>query len=145
MWWRTIYNIDFAMKIFGTMNIVPAFVLFLVSFGLAACAQASPAAAPTPISTRQIEIQVIPKKLKTGTRATMVGLGFERGEQVLFYFVRPDGSQTDQGQSMADQSGGAAYQVDVLDDWLPGNYVAHVRSIKNPARRAEQKIELLQR
>lgn len=145
MWWRTIYSIDFAMKTFGTINIVPLLILCLVSLVLTACAQASPVPAPTPTSTRPIEIQVIPKKLKTGMRATMVGLGFERGEQVLFYFVRPDGSQTDQGQSMADQSGGAAYQVDVQDDWLPGNYVAHVRSIKNPARRAEQKIELLRR
>ena len=75
----------------------------------------------------------------------MVGLGFERGEQVLFYFIRPDGSRTVEGQSMADKSGGAAYQVDVQDDWLPGNYVAHVRSIKNPQRSAEQRIELIRR
>lgn len=145
MWWRTIYSIDFAMKQFGTINIVSALLLFLISFGFTGCARAAPTPAPIPTATRTIEIQVIPKKLKTGMRATMVGLGFERGEQVLFYFIRPDGSKTDEGQSKADKNGGAAYQMDVQDDWLPGNYVAHVRSIKNPARRAEQKIELTRR
>lgn len=130
------------MKRFGTMILVPSLFLFLVSLGIAACAQASPTPVTSPTPARAIEIQVIPKKLKTGMRATMVGLGFERGEPVLFYFTRPDGSKTDEGESKADKNGGAAYQLDVEDDWLPGNYVAHVRSVKNPARRAEQRIEL---
>ena len=78
-------------------------------------------------------------------RATMVGLGFQRGESVRFYFIRPDGSKTDEGKSTADKNCGAAYQVDVQDDWLPGNYVAHVSSTNDPLRRAEQKIELIRR
>jgi hypothetical protein len=99
----------------------------------------------TAIPVGPVRLEVIPKKLRYGMRATMVGHGFERGEPVAFYFIRPDGTKTAEGESTADKSGGVAYKLDVMEDWQPGQYVARVQSKKNPSRRAEQKIELLLR
>jgi hypothetical protein len=78
-------------------------------------------------------------------RAMIIGVGFEQGEPVAFYLIRPDGTKTSEGESTADTTGGAAYQVDVMDDWQPGQYVAHVQSRRNPHRRAKQEIELQRR
>ncbi len=121
------------------------FAFFMLSiFLFAACGQAATRTpAPTATLDLPVQLRVVPKKLKPGIRAVMVGVGFETGEPVAFYLIRPDGSKTSEGETRADTTGGAAYEIDVMPDWQPGQYVAHVRSKKNPARRAEQKLELL--
>lgn len=135
------------------------FILFcIVSLSATACANAvatppamtaTPFTPPntviTPAPAAPVQLQVVPKKLRPGMRATMLGQGFEGGETVAFYFIRPDGTKTEEGESTADKSGGAAFELDVMDDWKPGQYVARVQSKKNPMRRAEQKIELILR
>lgn len=125
-----------------------AFTCLAVLLSFAACAnQATPVPAPSATPTRALPIQlrVVPAKLFRGARAVMVGSGFERGEPVAFYLTRPDGSKTPEGQFTADSNGGVAYELDVMDDWQPGQYIAHIRSRKNPTRYAEQKVELLLR
>ncbi len=124
-------------------QIFSAFCVSLVILGSVACGNAA-TQTPAPTATIELPVQlrVVPQKLKPGVRATMVGIGFERGEIVTFYLTRPDGSKTSEGETKADPSGGAAYEIDVMPDWQPGQYVVHVRSKKNPARRAEQKVEL---
>lgn len=128
------------------MRNVLSLMVVIGSFALVACAHAATPtlrAAPTP--ALPVQLRVVPAKLRPGMRALMVGSGFERGEPVAFYLIRPDGSATPAGQSTADPQGGAAYELDVLDDWQPGQYVARVQSRKNPRRHAEQKVELLLR
>lgn len=121
-------------------------VVALVSF--VACgnqATFTPAPTATPTLSLPIQLRIAPAKLFRGARAVMVGSGFERGEPVAFYLTRPDGSKTPEGQFTADSNGGVAYELDVMDDWQPGQYIAHIRSRKNPARYAEQKVELFLR
>jgi hypothetical protein len=125
-------------------------LLLLVTLVAAACnnSHATPntlVPAISPGATRVIELQVIPKKLRTGMRATMVGLGFEKGEIVAFYLIRPDGTKISEGETTANTNGGAAYEIDVLDDWQPGQYMAHVISKKNPSRGAQQRVDLSRR
>src|SRR6476619_6920702 len=110
-------------------------VVLFVLFTACATNTATPATTASP--TRVVEIRVLPKNVRFGTRAMMVGSGFERDEPVAFYLIRPDGSKTSEGDLNANKTGGAAYEIDVTEDWPPGQYIAHVRSRKNPSRAAE--------
>ncbi len=129
------------------MKLVSALFLSIACAILLGCASATPTPAPSPIRTpaAPIELRVLPKTLRPGMRATMVSFGFDGGEPIAFYFIRPDGTKTPEGESTADPEGGAAYEVDVMPDWQPGQYVARVQSKRNPSRSAEQKVELLLR
>lgn len=127
------------------MNVLRALLVGLVSAYMVACSAAATSPAAPPTSAPQVQLRFFPKMLRPGMRAVMLGAGFERGEEIKFYLIRPDGTKTDEGESTADKSGGVAYEVDVTDDWQPGQYIARVQSKKNPARGAEQKIELLRR
>lgn len=119
-------------------------VLFTLALVLVstACATATATPAATAEPTRVVELRVLPKTIRPGMRAVMVGQGFDRGEPIAFYLVRPDGTKTQEGESTADKNGGAAYELDVNDDWQPGQYVAHVRSRTHPARTAEITFQL---
>jgi hypothetical protein len=123
-------------------SLLVALVLLAVSASFGACANVTAIPAPTSVLRREVGLRVLPKAVRPGMRALFVGWGFEGGEPLAFYLIRPDGTQTPEGSSTADKDGGAAYEVEVTDDWLPGQYVAHVRSKRNPTRRAEQKFEL---
>lgn len=104
-----------------------------------------PSPVPTNTPPRPLSVQVIPQPLRQGVRVTLVALGFERDEPVAFFFTRPDGTRTTEGEATADRNGNAAYQLDVTEDWEPGEYVAHVVSRKNSARQAQRVVRLGQR
>lgn len=125
------------------MNVLRTLFVWFVSVWIVACATAAPAATPTPAPP--VQLRIIPKTLRPGTRATMVGGGFERGERITLYLIRPDGTRTTEEESTADKNGGVGYELDVMDDWQPGQYTAHIESKKNPARSAEQKVDVLRR
>lgn len=135
------------------MRLIIASLFCFAAVSLAACATTPPTAettlTPEPTTdlavatpAQTVEIRVMPNMIRPGMRAMVVGSGFEGGESVAFYLIRPDGTKTSEGLAKADKNGGAAYEIDVTNDWLPGQYIAHVRSRKNPTRTAEQKFEL---
>ncbi len=132
------------------MKVTSTILVLVVSIAIAACGNVQPQV-PAPANTvaatptRPIELQVIPRKLRTGIRATMVGIGFDRGEDVTFYLIRPDGTKTVAGESTANTNGGAAYEIDVTEEWQPGKYTAHVISKRNPQRKAQQQLDLVRR
>lgn len=119
-------------------------VLLAVAFTLfcTACAGGTPTPAATAEPPRLVELRVLPKTLRPGMHAVIVGQGFDRGEPVAFYLIRPDGTKTSEGNSTADKDGGAAYELDLTDDWQPGQYIAHVRSRTHPARTAQETFRL---
>jgi hypothetical protein len=132
------------------MKVTSTIFVLLVSLAIASCtnsesALSTPSISATPAPTRLIELQVIPKTLRTGMRATMVGIGFDGGEVVRFYLIRPDGTKTIEGESTANKNGGAAYAIEVTEEWQPGKYMAHVISKRNPSRSAQQQLDLIRR
>lgn len=122
--------------------VLGALVLWIASGCAVACTNGTPTPTAATMPEQPVGLRVLPKAVRPGMRALIVGWGFEGGEPIAFYLIRPDGTKTPEGDSKADQNGGAAYEIEVTDDWIPGQYVAHVRSKKNPARAAEQKFEL---
>jgi hypothetical protein len=115
--------------------------LIVIGAGLAAGCMTNATSMPP----KPVQLLVIPDTLRPGMRATLLGVGFEQGEIVTFYLVRPDGSRTSEGESVADMNGGASYQLDVMEDWEFGEYMVHAASRVNPTRAAARRIKLVKR